>query len=184
MLRLNIITQMRPYGIKTNSNKHLVLLEKTRSMAEDKKSDLKEHSQDKVAISRRKLGGEAPMVVSEIVEGCLYSGMYGTLDSARIKAVVDLILDLTSTSDADMIIIDLSNVDIIDSAISSQLVKVNKTLHMVGMQAIFCGIKPIVAQSMVNAGVDIGLVDVKKNLKSALTEVYFRMGLKLVQIED
>lgn len=153
-------------------------------MAQSKKQDLQELTQDKVAISRRKLGGETPMVVSEIFEGCLYSGMYGTLDSARIKAIIDLILELTATSDADTIIIDLGNVDIIDSAISSQLVKVNKTLHMVGMVAIFCGIKPVVAQSMVNAGVDIGLVDVKKNMKSALVEALRRKGLKLAKIED
>lgn len=152
-------------------------------MAEDTKQDLQELTQDKVAISRRKLGGDAPIVVTEITRGCLYSGMYGTLDSARIKSVVDLILSLSANSDTDTIIVDLSNVDIIDSAISGQLVRVNKTLHMVGMQAIFCGIKPIVAQSMVNAGVDIGIVDVKKNLKSALLEVYRRKGLELVKIE-
>lgn len=154
-------------------------------MADQKReNDLQELTQDKVAISRRKLGSDAQIVVTEITEGCLYSGMYGTLDSARIKSVVDLILTLSSASDTDTIIVDLSNVDIIDSAISGQLVKVNKTLHMVGMQAIFCGIKPVVAQSMVNAGVDIGIVDVKKNLKAALHEVYRRKGLKLVKIEN
>lgn len=154
-------------------------------MAEQKKiNDLQELTQGKVAISRRKLGGDAPIVVTEIADGCLYSGMYGTLDSARIKSVVDLILTLSAASDTDTIIVDLSNVDIIDSAISGQLVKVNKTLHMVGMQAIFCGIKPVVAQSMVNAGVDIGIIDVQKNLKAALREVYRRKGLKLIKTEN
>ena len=147
------------------------------------KEALEQLTEDKVAISRRKLGGDAPIVVSEIAEGCLYSGMYGTLDSARIKAVVDLVLTVSANSETDTIIIDLSNVDIIDSAIAGQLVRINKTLHMVGMQAIFCGIKPVVAQSMVNAGVDIGLVDVCKNLKAALKEVYKRKGLQLTTIK-
>ncbi len=143
---------------------------------------LEELTQDKVAISRRKLGGEAPIVVNEIIDGCLYTGMFGTLDSARMKSVVDLILTITSSSEADMIIIDLSNIDIVDSVIAGQLIKINKTLQIVGMNVIFCGIKPIVAQSMVNAGIDIGNVEVVKNLKVALTEVYKKRGLKLVEI--
>lgn len=153
-------------------------------MAKEEKQGLQELTQDKVAISRRKLGGEAPIVVNEITDGCLYSGMFGTMDSARIKSVVDLVITVSSNSDTDIIIIDLSNVDIIDSAIAVQLVRINKTLHMVGMQVIFCGIKPIVAQSMVNAGVDIGIIDVVKNVKAALKEVYKRRGLKLVKIDN
>lgn len=143
---------------------------------------LEELTQDKVAISRRKLGGEAPIVVNEIIDGCLYTGMFGTLDSARMKSVIDLILTITSSSEADVIIIDLSNIDIVDSVIAGQLIKINKTLQIVGMNVIFCGIKPIVAQSMVNAGIDIGNVQVVKNLKVALTEVYKKRGLKLVEI--
>lgn len=151
-------------------------------MAEkDKKVD---PGQDQVAISRRKLGGEAPIVVNEIVDGCLYAGMFGTLDSARMKAVVDLMMEITAGNEADVILIDLSNVDIIDSAIAGHLTKMNKTLQMVGMKVIFCGIKPIVAQSMVNAGVDIGLVEVEKNLKSAIREVLKMKGLKITSIEE
>lgn len=39
----------------------------------------------KVAISRKKLGGDVPMVVREITDRCLYTGFFGTLDSARMK---------------------------------------------------------------------------------------------------
>ncbi|MDW3197623.1 MAG: STAS domain-containing protein [Cytophagales bacterium] len=153
-------------------------------MAKQEKESLEELTQGQVAISRRKLGGEAPIVVNEIIEGCLYTGMFGTLDSARMKAVVDLILAVASNSDTDIIIIDLSNIDIVDSAIATQLIKINKTLQMVGMQVMFCGIKPIVAQSIVAAGIDIGNVDVVKNLKAAVMEVFKRKGLKVVKADQ
>ncbi|MEO9804746.1 MAG: STAS domain-containing protein [Reichenbachiella sp.] len=152
-------------------------------MAKVEKQSLEEITQDTVAISRRKLGGEAPIVVNEVVEGCLLTGMFGTLDSARMKSVVDLVLTVASTTETDIIIFDLSNIDVVDSVIAGQLVRINKTLQIVGMEVIFCGIKPIVAQSIVSAGIELENVFVVKNLKSAVREVYKRRGLHLVKID-
>ena len=137
-----------------------------------------------VAISRRQLIGETPMVVNEIADGCLYSGFFGTLDSARIKKVIDVILKHVEQSDHDILIADLSNVDIIDSAIAGQLIRLNKLLLLVGMEVIFCGIKPVVAQSMISAGVDLKNMKVVKNLKRALGLVYQKQGLALVPIRE
>lgn len=143
----------------------------------------KDSKQQDVAISRRKIMGEAPIVTNEITSRCLYSGFFGTLDSARMKRIMDGLLKLAASSDNDLIIVDLSNVDVIDSMIATQLVKLNKTLQLVGMDTIFCGIKPIVAQSMVSAGIILDNIYVAKNLKRALTEVYRRQGIKLVPIK-
>jgi len=135
-----------------------------------------------VAISRRKIMGETPIVVNEIVNGCLYSGFYGTMDSARMKRVVDGILDVSNRSENEIIIIDLSNVEIIDSAIAGHLLKLNMSLQLVGMEVFFCGIQPVVAQSMVSAGVKLDNIIVFKNIKRALREVYKKQGLKLVKL--
>lgn len=138
----------------------------------------------KVAISRRALGGETPIVITEITDRCLYSGFYATLDSVRMKKVIDELMKIVERSENDMIIIDLSNVDIIDSTIANHLKKLNKLLFFVGLEVIFCGIKPIVAQSMVVAGVELDNITVEKNLKRALLLVYAKQGLKLVKIES
>lgn len=140
--------------------------------------------EQQVAISRRKIIGEAPIVVNEITDRCLFSGFFGTLDSARTKKIMDGILEITTRTEHDMIIIDLSNVDVIDSAIAGQLVKLNKTLQLVGLEVIFCGFKPIVAQSMVSAGVLLDNIYVAKNFKRALKESYRRQGLELTKIKD
>ncbi len=136
-----------------------------------------------VGISRRKIIGEAPIVVNEITNRCLYSGFFGTLDSARMKKITDGILEITGRNENDLLIIDLSNVEVIDSAIALHLIRLNKTLQLIGMDVLFCGIKPVVAQSMVSAGVDLDNISVFKNLKRALADVYRRQGLKLVKIE-
>lgn len=136
-----------------------------------------------VAISRRRIIGEAPIVVNELTDRCLYTGFFGTLDSARMKKITDGILEITQRSENDLIVVDLSNVDVIDSAIANHILRLNKTLQLVGLEVFFCGIKPVVAQSIVSAGVELENIHVYKNLKRALDAVYKKQGLKLMSIE-
>ena len=137
-----------------------------------------------VAVSRRALGGDAPIVISEVSDRCLYAGFFGTLDSSRMKKVTDTVMEVVSRNDNDIMIVDLSNMEVIDSAIANHLKKLNKLLQFVGMEVIFCGIKPIVAQSMIAAGVELENITVEKNMKRALRAVYKKQGLKLVRIDS
>ena len=139
---------------------------------------------NKVVFSRRKIGGETAIILNEIIEGGLYSSFFGTLDSARIKSATDEALELVNASDADVIIIDLKNVDMIDSSISIHLVKFVKTLALVGVNVIFCSIQPVVAQAMISAGVEINdSLKIVKNLKGALHLALKQKGLKIVSVD-
>lgn len=147
-------------------------------------NDKSEKKTPQVAVSRRALGGDAPIVISEVSERCLYAGFFGTLDSSRMKKVIDTVMEVVNRNDNDLMIVDLSNMEIIDSAIANQLKKLNKLLQFVGMEVIFCGIKPIVAQSMISAGVELENITIEKNLKRALRLVYRKQGYKLVKIDS
>lgn len=142
----------------------------------------KDSKNQEVAISRRVLGGEAPIVINEITDRCLYSGFFGTLDSVRMKKVNDAILEVADRNDHDMMIIDLSNVEVIDSAVAANLKKLNKLLQLIGVEVIFCGFKPVVASSMISAGVELENIQVEKNLKRAIKYVFHRQGLQLVPV--
>lgn len=143
-----------------------------------------ESIEKQVAISRRVLGGEAPIVINEISDRCLYSGFFGTLDSVRMKKVIDNIMEVADRNDHDLMIIDLSNVEVIDSAVAGNLKKLNKLLQLIGVEVVFCGFKPIVASSMINAGVELDNIQVEKNLKRAIKFMYKKQGLKLVSINE
>ena len=134
----------------------------------------------KVAISRKKIGGEVPLVVNEITDRCLYSGFFGTLDSTRVKGITDKILDLVSATNIEIIIIDLTNVDIIDSTVATHLVRLGDTLILVGVRVIFCGIQPTIAQTMITSGIDMKGFKISRNVKLAIKEVLAIQGLKLV----
>jgi rsbT co-antagonist protein RsbR len=139
---------------------------------------------DQVAVSRKQIGGEAPMVVSKVTEDCLYTGLFGSLDSARMAVVTNKLTSLAEAAQISMVIIDLGNVDTIDSAVSSELVRLGDTLAMVGVAPIYCGIKGVLARTMVSAGVNLGQYIVSRDFKSALSMSYQRTGYRLIKLSD
>ena len=144
----------------------------------------KKEPEAKVAISRTKIGGEVPMVVSEITDRCIYSGFFGTMDSARMKIITDKILSLLTATGIEAVILDLGNVDIIDSAVATHLVRLGDTLTLIGVETVFCGIMPQVAQIMITAGIEMKGFRISRDLKSAIKEVFLLQGFKLVRIES
>jgi len=135
----------------------------------------------KVAIARKKIGGEIPIVVNELTERCLYTGFFGTLDSSRMKAITDKVLEMLGSTGIEMVVIDLGNVDIIDSAVASHLVRLGETLTLIGVETIFCGIMPPVAQIMITAGIEMRGFRISRDLKSAIRLVFDLQGIKLVK---
>lgn len=122
-----------------------------------------------IAISRKQIGVETPMIATEITDNCVYTGLFGSIDSTRMAGVSERINTLADTTNAEYVIIDLSNVDAIDSAVAKQLSMLAETLSMVGLRAIFCGLKGMVARTMSVSGVSIAEYTCTRNLKAALS---------------
>jgi rsbT co-antagonist protein RsbR len=97
-----------------------------------------------------------------------------------MKMITDEILEAIDQTDNDTIVIDLGNVDIIDSAVAAHLIRVGDVVRLVGCNVIFCGINSRVAQTMMTVGVEFSKYLLAKDLKSALRLVFELQGLMLV----
>ncbi|MBS1602406.1 MAG: STAS domain-containing protein [Bacteroidetes bacterium] len=142
----------------------------------------KKEMTQRVSISEKRIGLESSMIVSKLTDRCLYSGFFGRLDSARMKMITDEILEAIDQTDNDTIVIDLSNVDIIDSAVAAHLIRVGDVVRLVGCNVIFCGINSRVAQTMMTVGVEFSKYLLCKDLRAALRLVFELQGMMLVPI--
>jgi len=77
----------------------------------------------KVALSRKQIGGEVPMVATEITDTCIYSGLFGSLDSSRMAIIINKVTTLANARQISLVIVDLGNVEAIDSSVAGHLVK-------------------------------------------------------------
>lgn len=135
-----------------------------------------------VAISRRLLGGQAPVIINELTDSCLYVALYGEVDSSRIKKGKQAIIDLVEHQEHDLMIIDLSAVVAMDTTSAATIQTLYKTLRLMGIDVIFCGITPPIADTLVTTGIKLGSIHVSRNLKSAIMAVYARQGLQVVPV--
>jgi len=139
---------------------------------------------EKMAISRKQIASEVPMVANEITDGCIYTGLFGSLDSARMNIIGAKITQLCEEKEISVVIIDLGNVKAIDTAVAGYINNLGNTLKFVGVEPIICGITSELANTMVKAGVKLENLIVSRNLKSALKESFKLTGYTLVKNID
>jgi len=136
-----------------------------------------------IAISRKQIAGEVPMVATEIIDGCLYTGLFGSLDSSRMQAIVDMLTALCEGKNSRIVIIDLGNVEVIDTAVATHLTKLAQVLKMIGVKTIFCGIKGLLARTMVTSGIALDDLNTVRDMKAALDLSYADLGYKLIKLD-
>ncbi len=136
-----------------------------------------------VAMSRRQVGAEVPMVASELTDNSIYTGLFGSIDSARMASITESLIQLADERQVQIAIIDLSNVDAIDSSVAAYMVKLGKTLELVGVSSVFCGISGPLASTMIGAGLDLGRFRAVRDLKAALQYSFEATGYRLVRMD-
>ncbi|SER75312.1 STAS domain-containing protein [Salipaludibacillus aurantiacus] len=99
----------------------------------------------------------------------------GTIDTHRSKELLDKSLNRGRELELAYLIVDLSGVDIIDTAIAHNLFQLNDALRVIGVTAIFSGLRPELAQTIVNLGISFENMRVVSDLEQALTVT----GLKI-----
>ncbi|MES9991267.1 MAG: STAS domain-containing protein [Candidatus Thiodiazotropha sp.] len=136
-------------------------------------------SSSDVALSRKQIGGEVPLLTTEITDQCIYTGLFGTIDSARMAAITEKMINLAEDREVSVAIVDLSNVEAIDSSVAGYMVRLGKTLKLVGVTTVFCGISGSLASTMVAAGLGLEEFITTRNMKEALRVSLELTGYKL-----
>ena len=137
---------------------------------------------EKMAISRKQISTEVPMVTSELTDSAIYAGLFGSIDSVRMGFVSDKIKKISNDKEIDIVIVDLSNVDSIDTAVAGHINRLVNTLKLIGVETILCGIRGELADTMAKAGVTLEGTLLVRNLKTALKQSFAMSGYKLSKI--
>ncbi|UQA55401.1 STAS domain-containing protein [Polyangium aurulentum] len=106
--------------------------------------------------------------ILEVWDDVLAMPVIGVVDSARSAAIMDRLLETVSEKRARFVIIDITGVDIVDSATADRLIKIVNAVELLGTRCVLTGIRPAVAQTLVHLGVDLGPLVTLRNLKHAL----------------
>ena len=118
------------------------------------------------ALSRERLEMSTP--VTEVWDGVLLTPIIGTLDLKRLTELMNRALSSIVKLRATTLVLDITGVTVVDTAVASHLIKVAKAAALLGCRAILTGVSPAIAQTMVEIGIDLGSVRTTSTIRSAL----------------
>jgi rsbT co-antagonist protein RsbR len=106
--------------------------------------------------------------VLQIRDQILVLPLIGTIDSARAAQIVEQLLNSIVDTQASVVIIDITGVPVIDTAVANHLIKTIQAAKMLGADTIITGISPANAQTLVTLGVDLSMMTTRGSLRSGV----------------
>lgn len=104
----------------------------------------------------------------EVMDGVLALPIIGALDDERANMLTQNLLDEILRVRARYAILDLTGVSSLDGRSARLLSHVASAVRLLGAQALLCGIRPQVAQELVNSREDLRTILTSRTLKEAL----------------
>jgi rsbT co-antagonist protein RsbR len=117
--------------------------------------------------------------VVQLWDGILALPLIGTLDSARTQIVMENLLQRIVASGAEIAIIDITGVPMVDTLVAQHLIKTISAARLMGADCIISGIRPQIAQTIVHLGVELSVIS-KATMADALKVALRRLDKVVV----
>lgn len=108
--------------------------------------------------------------VMQIWEDILVMPIIGVVDTQRSADIMERLLTEVSQKQARYVIMDITGVEIVDTKTADHFIKIIKAAQLLGTNCVLTGIRPAVAQTLVEIGVDLSSIITLATLKDGLTE--------------
>ncbi|MFI9255179.1 STAS domain-containing protein [Streptomyces sp. NPDC053069] len=131
-----------------------------------------------IARQRQQLLEVATPVIN-LWEGIVAVPLIGTLDSARSQVVMESLLEGIVNQRARYAILDITGVPTVDSLVAQHLMKTVAAARLMGAECIVSGIRPAIAQTIVQLGIDLGSVLTRASLADALAYALGQQGIEV-----
>lgn len=137
-----------------------------------------------IVASQREAILELSTPVIEIWKGIMVLPLIGTIDSMRTRQIMDNLLNRVVETQAEYVILDLTGVSVVDTAVANHLMKTVDAAELLGTHCIVTGISPAIAQTLVHLGVDLGHITTCSNLRTGLQLALRSQGIQMVQATE
>src|SRR6059036_2942621 len=135
---------------------------------------------ERVIRQQQKAIRELSTPVLQVRERLLILPIIGVIDPQRARQLTEQLLRGIRTNRAKVVVIDITGVPAIDSAVANHLVQTVEAARLLGATVIVTGLSPEIAQTLVNIGVDLGKMNTVGDLQGGIEEAERLLGYKVV----
>jgi rsbT co-antagonist protein RsbR len=116
--------------------------------------------------------------VLQVRDRLLILPIIGMLDAPRARQLTEQLLGAIQSSRAKVVVIDITGVAAIDLTVANHIVQTVEAARLMGASAIITGLSSEIAQTLVDLGVDLSMMNTVGDLQGGLEEAERLMGLR------
>lgn len=124
----------------------------------------------------------APLI--PVMDGITVMPLVGTIDTERAKLIMENLLNGVIKNQAEVVLIDITGVPVVDTMVAHHIIQAAEAVRLIGATCILVGIRPEIAQTIVNLGIDLTNFPTKSSLKKGFETALLIIGKKVISIDD
>ena len=119
----------------------------------------------------------APVV--PVTDGIVVLPLIGIIDDIRAEQIMTNLLESVNIYDAEVIVLDITGVPLVDTQTASHLLRAAQAVRLLGARVIVTGIRPEIAQTVVQLGIDTAHITTAANMEAGLRYALRLRGLQI-----
>lgn len=110
----------------------------------------------------------APLI--PVMERITVMPLIGTIDTDRAKLIMENLLEGTIKHNSEVVLIDITGVPVVDTMVAHHIIQAAEAVRLIGSTCILVGIRPEIAQTIVNIGIDLSKFPTRSTLEKGFTK--------------
>ncbi|MBM7621684.1 rsbT co-antagonist protein RsbR [Bacillus tianshenii] len=110
--------------------------------------------------------------------------LVGTIDTERARQIMENLLQGVVKHRAEVVLIDITGVPVVDTMVAHHIIQASEAVRLVGAKCLLVGIRPEIAQTIVNLGINLDQIITKNSLKKGIETALEITNRKIVTAGD
>ncbi|WP_078543051.1 STAS domain-containing protein [Litchfieldia alkalitelluris] len=122
----------------------------------------------------------APLI--PIFENITIMPLVGTIDTERARQIMENLLQGVVKHRSEVVLIDITGVPVVDTMVAHHIIQAAEAVRLVGAKCLLVGIRPEIAQTIVNLGINLDQFITKNTLKKGIETALEMTNRKIVSL--
>ncbi|MEG9298570.1 RsbT co-antagonist protein RsbRA [Mangrovibacillus sp. Mu-81] len=109
--------------------------------------------------------------------------LVGTIDTERARLIMENLLNGVVKHRAEVVLIDITGVPVVDTMVAHHIIQAADAVRLVGAKCMLVGIRPEIAQTIVNLGIDLNQFSTNSTLRKGIEKALEMTDRKIVAAE-
>ncbi|WP_010529411.1 RsbT co-antagonist protein RsbRA [Lentibacillus jeotgali] len=124
----------------------------------------------------------APLI--PVMDNITVMPLVGTIDTERAKLIMENLLEGVMNHNSEVVLIDITGVPVVDTMVAHHIIQAAEAVRLVGSTCILVGIRPEIAQTIVNLGIDLSKFPTKSSLRKGFIKALELTDRKIISTEE